>query len=71
MNALYTKESIELYEKQTEQSPKRKNSVDCRSFYRVSDDFEFVKDYRSKCESLSSTSYGDIESKAEKVVSLR
>ena len=75
MNALYTIESIELYEEANGTKPEEGENFYLSIadlFYRVSDDFQFVRDYRNAIgESLSSTSYGDIESKAEKVVSLR
>lgn len=75
MNALYTKESSELYEEANGSKPAEGENfylTIADLFYRVVDDSQFVRDYRNAIgESLSSTSYGDIESKAEQVVSLR
>ena len=53
MNALYTKEQLSCTRKQREQSPKRERIyLLIADLYRVSDDFQFVKDHRNAIMSL-------------------
>ena len=75
MNALYPKESSELYEEANGSKPGEGENfylTIADLFSRVQADSQFVRDYRNAIsECLSSMSYGDIESKVDQIRSLR